>query len=317
MLSENSIVLVDGYAMIYRSFHAIPASFTSPTGQPTNALYGMARFFLNLSKLSAEHRYGALVLDKGRCQKRLALLPEYKAQRPLMPDAMRSQIPLIKEWAEALGWPIWEYEGVEADDLIAGACLQYGAEHEIAVVSFDKDLAQLVNEHVFLLQPGSKESWKIIREQEVVERYGLVPAQICDYLCMLGDNSDNIPGLPGVGEKGAAKLLQAYGSIDGIYQHLTELSKGMQAKFQGQRELLTKNHRLIALDEPLPEALRAKECLCRKVPNLARLHQLCKEYGFSSLLKFFPNEIPLPQVEEVTPPQQQSNTAEAVQPSLF
>lgn len=316
MLNENSVVLIDGYAMIYRSFHAIPASFTSPAGQPTNALYGMARFFLNLSKLSANLRYGALVLDKGRCQKRLALLPEYKAQRPPMPDAMRSQIPLIKEWAEALGWPIWEHEGIEADDLIAGACLQYGAKKEIAVVSFDKDLAQLVNDNVFLLQPGSKESWKVIREQEVIERYGLTPSQICDYLCMLGDNSDNIPGLPGVGEKGAAKLLQAYGSIDGIYQHLDELSKGMKDKFLAHRDLLEKNYHLIVLNEALPPELKAEERLCRKAPNLAKLHQYCKDYGFSSLLKFFPNEPLLPEAKESIQAQK-PETAEAVQLSLF
>ena len=198
MSASGRIVLVDGYGQIYRSFYAI-RGLTAPGGQPTNALYGMVRFLLNLDA-ALPHAFGALVLDKGKPRQRLELLPEYKATRPPMPDDLRCQIEPIRVWSKALGWPLLEAEGYEADDLIAGVVSACSGS-EVAILSHDKDLGQLIRPGVCLLQSGPKGALIQIGRDEITGKFGVSPEQLRDYLALVGDSSDNIPGVPGVGAK--------------------------------------------------------------------------------------------------------------------
>lgn len=281
MPGRGRIVLVDGYGQIYRSYYAI-RGLTAPGGQPTNALYGMVRFLLNLDA-ALPHDFGALVLDKGKPRERLELLPEYKATRPPMPDELRCQIAPIRAWSGALGWPLLEAEGYEADDLIAGvvaAC----AGSEVAIVSHDKDLGQLIRPGVCLLQSGPKGALVQLGCAEISAKFGVAPEQLRDYLALVGDSSDNIPGVPGVGAKTAAILLQRFGSVAGILQNLGTIERAaIRDALAASVEILRRNLLLIALNETLPPTWQGLDGLRRGKPDWQALLALAQESGFRSL----------------------------------
>ena len=185
--TPERLVLIDAYAQIYRCFFAVRAELTNPQGVPTNALYGIARLLLQLHR-TLPSRYGAIAFDKGKCTRRITLCPEYKAQRPPMPDTMRPQIEPIRQWMKAFGWPLLEQEGVEADDLIAAITRRHG-ECEVAIVTHDKDIMQLTADpKVFIAQPD-KDKWSLLGSCEVTQRFGVPPEQLRDYLALLGDSS--------------------------------------------------------------------------------------------------------------------------------
>lgn len=272
---------MDGYAQIYRCFFAI-RGLTSPAGQPTNALYGMARFMLNLEQ-ALPHRFGALVLDKGKPKHRLELLPEYKGTRPPMPDDLRCQVAPIRAWVAALGWPLLEEEGSEADDLIA-AVVTACPGLEVAIVSHDKDLGQLVRPGVSLVQPGPKGALTRLGPEAVTEKFGVAPEQLGDYLALVGDSVDNIPGVPGVGAKTAASLLDRFGSIAGIQEHLSEVERpALREALTSAAETLRRNRRLVALRTDLPSSWSGIEGLQRRRPDWQALLSMARGFGFQSL----------------------------------
>ena len=185
----KKIVLIDAYAQIYRSFYAV-RGLTNPRGEMVNALYGVGRLLLNLER-SLPSSYGAVVFDKGKPARRVELCPEYKAQRPPMPDDLRGQLPAIREWLAAFGWPILEQDGAEADDIIAAvAGVREGL--PVAILTHDKDIAQLVSPEVELLQSVKGDAWESVGPAEVEAKFGVPVACLGDYLCLLGDSSDNI-----------------------------------------------------------------------------------------------------------------------------
>ena len=282
MPASDRIVLVDGYGQIYRSFYAI-RGLSAPNGAPTNALYGVVRFLLNLDS-ALPHAFGALVLDKCKPRQRLDLLPEYKATRPPMPDALRCQLEPIRTWSQALGWPLLEAEGYEADDLIAGvvaAC----AGREVAILSHDKDLGQLIRPGVCLLQSGPKGSLVQLGHDEITGKFGVSPEQLRDYLALVGDSSDNIPGVPGVGAKTAAVLLNRFGSVAGILQNLAQIERpALREALAAAVQILERNRQLIALNETLPASWHGLDDLRRSKPNWQALRALAQESGFRSLL---------------------------------
>lgn len=280
--AAGRLVLVDGYGQIYRNYYAI-RGLSAPGGQPTNALYGMARFMLSLDA-ALPHDFGALVLDKGRPAHRLALLPEYKATRPPMPDDLRSQLEPIRAWAQASGWPVLQSEGFEADDLIA-AVVAACADREVAIVTHDKDLGQLVRPGVCLMQSGPKGALDRLGRDEVTAKFGVPPEQIRDYLALVGDTVDNIAGVPGVGAKTAAALLQRFGSAEGILEHLAEIDRpAVREALTAAAEILRRNVRLIALSETLPPGWNGIEGLRRRKPDWQALIGMAREFGFKSLL---------------------------------
>lgn len=277
------IFLIDAYSQIYRVFYAI-RQLTNARGEPANALYGMARLFLQLNELQPSE-YGAIVYDLGKCVRRTGLLPEYKAQRPPMPEELRSQTAAIREWAGAFGWNIIDRQGFEADDLIAGITAQRG-DNAVTILTGDKDLFQLLaaQEVRILLHGKDKTPWIEADATAAQEKFGVPPSQIRDYLALLGDTSDNIPGIPGCGPKTAAKLLADYGSIDNLLAHLDELkSAKLRETLAAEAENLRRNQSLVRLDEALPENWSGLEGLRRRTPDWEKLLRLCDEQGFKSI----------------------------------
>jgi DNA polymerase-1 len=282
MKPNGKVVLVDGYSQIYRSFFAIPG-LTNPAGEPVNALYGMARFLLALDR-DWEHEFGSVVLDKGIPHKRLELLPEYKAQRPEMPADLRTQIPAIRQWIEAAGWPLLEKDGCEADDLI-GAIVSHRQGRPTYIVSQDKDLGQLVNDEVQQLVPGSKGKLDLITAADIEAKFGVPPAAIRDFIALVGDASDNVPGVPGIGPKTAASLIGQFGDIDTMLQQVDRIEREpLRHKIRDAAELLERNQQLVSLDCELPDDWQGIEGLRRQPPQWSRLRELAEMNGFKSLV---------------------------------
>ena len=210
--NSSPLILVDGSSYLYRAFHALPP-LTSSKGQPTGAIKGVVAM---LKKLVEDYQpeHIAVVFDAKGKTFRDELYPEYKANRPPMPDDLKVQIKPLHLLIEELGFPIVEIEGVEADDVIgtlAHQATQQGIETIIS--TGDKDMAQLVNEHVSLVNTMNNSHMDI---QGVIEKFGIPPELIIDYLTLIGDTVDNIPGVPKVGPKTAVKWLNEYGSLEGI-----------------------------------------------------------------------------------------------------
>lgn len=283
----DRLILIDAYSQIYRVFYAI-RMLNSPSGAPCNAVYGMARLFLHLHQ-HYPSELGAIVFDKGKCTRRCALHPEYKAQRPPMPPALREQLALIRQWAEAFGWPAAEREGAEADDLICG--LTHAARPcSTLILTGDKDIAQLTAlDNVRLLVRGTAQKpWNEEGAEAVRAKFGVAPQQLRDYLALIGDSADNIPGLAGCGSRTAARLLTEFGNLEGIYRHIDAVRpQKLREALAAGSELLRRNQSLISLDCLLPEGWSGPESLRRQAPDWKRLTELAQHSAFKSLLETF------------------------------
>ncbi len=278
----QTVLLYDAYALIYRAFFAIRI-LNGPDGAPVNATYGLTKM---LRKMVADHNpsHHAAVFDLGAPQKRLTMLPSYKAQRPPTPPDLERQLPAIREILQALRIPIVEIEGDEADDIIATLAVQAASTGRSALIaSSDKDFMQIVGPRIRLLRPDGKETI-IVDPEGVKARFGVAPEQMVDLLSLLGISVDNIPGVPGVGEKTAAQLLQTYGTLDNLLAHVSEIAKPkLRDALLASAERLRTNRQLIALqiDLPLPVGL---EALRLQPPDTAALAILYRRFGFKSLL---------------------------------
>jgi DNA polymerase-1 len=263
----NTLLLVDAYSQIYRAYFAI-RSLTGPDGRPVNAIFGFTKM---LRKLLVDCRptHVAVVYDLGAPRQRLALLPSYKEQRPPTPPPLAAQLPAIREVLAALGLPIVERDGEEADDLIATLATQAGhAGATVLIASNDKDFYQLVDERIRVLRADTGET-KVVDAAAVRQRYGVDPGQIADYLSLVGDTVDNIPGVPGIGPKTAAKLLNARADL--------------AAQLPAHADRLRFNRQLIALrrDLSLPVPWTA---LTPRPADPGKLRALYAQFGFRSLL---------------------------------
>ena len=224
----KKIAVIDGNSLMHRAYHAVPATMNAPDGTPTNAAFGFLSMFLKFYEMA---RPDAVVcaFDAGRPAFRMEALEQYKAQRPPMDAELKAQFPIIEHLLESMNVPVIRVKGWEGDDVL-GTVSARDEElgYETLLVSGDKDVYQLVTDrtHVVTTKKGITDV-AIYGPAEVEERYGVTPAQFPDFLGLKGDSSDNIPGVPGIGDKTAAKLLQNYGSIDGIYDNLDKL-KGKQ-----------------------------------------------------------------------------------------
>src|SRR5882672_6340058 len=219
-------LLVDGYNMAFRAFYGMP-ELTRTDGFPTGALHGWVK---TMWKLQDQEKPDGMVVffDLGGSQDRLALHPEYKAQRKETPEPLEKQIPVIKELTRAMGLVGVELDGVESDDLLAAqARLLAKAGHDVLIVSADKDFAQCVDGRIKILLPpptaNPKLGWRVLDATGVVEKFGVLPAQIAEYLALIGDTSDNIQGVNGVGPKTATKWFAEFKTLEGIIAHATEL----------------------------------------------------------------------------------------------
>ena len=224
MSDRPTILLLDGHSLAYRAFYALPDSLRTQTGQLTNAVYG---FTSMLIKLLAERRPDNVVVafDKGRDVARTEAFPDYKANRSSPPDEFRPQVDLIKQVLEVLRIPEVSVTGVEADDVIATLVERaVDADYHAYIVTGDRDAMQLVGDHCTVLYTLRGITEMAEMDTEAVEdRYGVTPDKYVEYAALRGDNSDNLPGVPGVGEKTAAKLINEFGSIDGVYDNIDEV----------------------------------------------------------------------------------------------
>lgn len=253
---DNPFILVDGSSYLFRAFHA-PPHLTNSDGEPTGAIYGVVNMLRSLLKRYKPDNMAVVFDAKGKTF-RSDIYAEYKAHRPPMPDDLRSQIEPLHEIVKAMGLPLLCVDGVEADDVIGTLATQAGEEGRFTLISTgDKDMAQLVNEHVMLINTMTD---TLLDEEGVQQKFGVTPAQIIDYLALMGDSSDNIPGLPKVGEKTAQALLQGIPSIDKIYDDVEAVAKlsfrgakSMPEKLQEHKEQLLMSRELatIKCDVPL------------------------------------------------------------------
>ena len=249
-------MLVDGFNLAYRCFFAIP-DLARADGFPTNALHGWVKSLWRLG--DQEKPDGTIVFfDLGGAQDRLALLPEYKAQREEMPEALDRQVPVIKALTRAMGLGGVEQDGVESDDLLASEAMTLSRRgDQVIVVSSDKDFAQIVGERVKIMLPppsaNPKLGWRRMDEAGVAAKFGVPPARIADYLALVGDASDNIPGLAGVGPKTAAKWLSEFGSLEGVIAAADRLApERFRAAVAGSADMLRRNLKVTTLNLALP-----------------------------------------------------------------
>jgi len=287
MTEKTPLILVDGSSYLYRAFHALPP-LTNSKGLPTGAVKGVINMMRRLQKDYPESTLVVVFDAKGKTF-RDDMYSEYKANRPPMPDDLRLQIEPIHNIIEAMGLPMLVIDGVEADDVIGTLAIQATAISQPVVVSTgDKDIAQLVNEYITLVNTMTN---TVLDHDAVVEKFGVPPELIIDFLALLGDKSDNIPGVPGVGEKTALGLLQGIGGLDEIYHRLDEVAgldfrgaKNMAPKLEEHKELAYLSYLLATIKTDVEMPLNISQ-LHNQAPNQERLAELFDQLEFKSWVK--------------------------------
>ncbi len=281
-----TLALVDGHSIAYRAFYALPDDLATSSGQVTNAAYGFTRM---LTKLLAEQHPDAVAVawDVSRETFRSEAFPDYKAQRERAPDTFKSQLPLMRKILDTLEIPQLEVEGYEADDVIASVAERAKDQGwDVLVVTGDRDAFQLVDDHVKVLYTRRGISDTVLADARwVCERYGIDPEHYVEYAALRGDPSDNLPGVPGVGEKTAARLVATYGTLEGIYEHLDELSPKLAENLATHRDQVFLNRRLMRLVRDLdvdvdPSAMRLRPWDLRAAKELfssLEFHSLWKD----------------------------------------
>jgi DNA polymerase-1 len=280
MSKNNTLYLVDGSSYIYRAYYAI-RHLSSPIGFPTNAIYGFIQMLLKLLK-DHDPRHVAVIFDAGRITFRTDLYPEYKANRAAMPDDLRQQVGPIREVVRAFNIPALELAGYEADDIIGCLAARHSATGgRVVVVTGDKDLMQIVTERVTLLDTMKDKQSGI---PEVIERFGVGPELVPDILGLAGDSSDNIPGVPGIGEKTAIKLIQEFGSMDQLLERAGEVKGKNGEKLREFREQALLSRRLATIECNVPLEINPDDLIARE-PDTPVLNAFFKQYGFTTLIK--------------------------------
>ena len=299
----KTLLLIDGSSYLYRAFHAMP-DLRSSEGLPTGAIYGMVNMLRRLEK-EVEFDYSACIFDAKGATFRDALYPDYKANRPPMPEDLALQVAFVHEIVQAAGWPMLMVPGVEADDVIGTLARQAEAAGLRVVISTgDKDMAQLVSPAVTLVNTMSNE---VLDIPGVEAKFGVLPERIVDYLTLIGDKVDNVPGVEKCGPKTAVKWLQAYGSLDGVMENAAGVGGVVGEKLREALPRLPLSRTLVTikldvdLTNDLPEGLAG---LIRRDPDRNALITLFRRFGFNSWLR----EIEAPQ---------QASAAPAVIASLF
>ncbi|MUH96642.1 DNA polymerase I [Aliivibrio fischeri] len=285
-IPDNPFILVDGSSYLFRAYHAAP-NFTNGDGQPTGAVYGVINMLRSLLKQFETDRIAVIFDAKGKTF-RNDMYPEYKANRPPMPDDLRCQIEPLHKLIKAMGLPLVSIPGVEADDVIGTLASQASkAGIPVLISTGDKDMAQLVDENVTLINTMTN---VIMDPEGVVEKFGIGPELIIDYLALMGDKVDNIPGVPGVGDKTAKALLQGIGGLDALYEHLDDIaplgfrgSKTMAKKLIDNKEGAYLSYELatIKLDVELD---KTPEEFVKQEPNVDELIQMFGQMNFKRWL---------------------------------
>ncbi|MEG9500172.1 DNA polymerase I [Mannheimia indoligenes] len=285
-IAKNPLVLVDGSSYLYRAFHAFPP-LTNRNGEPTGAMYGVLNMLKSLiSQVNPSHI--AVVFDAKGKTFRDELFEQYKSHRPPMPDELRAQIQPLHAIIKALGIPLISIEGVEADDVIGTLAVQAAKDGKDVLISTgDKDMAQLVNDHIMLINTMNN---TLLDREGVIEKYGIPPELIIDFLALMGDSADNIPGVKGVGEKTALALLQGIGSLKQIYENLDQIAtlsfrgaKNFAPKLEAEKENADLSYLLATIKTDV-ELDVTHDQLLTQAQNRAELATLFEHYEFKRWL---------------------------------
>ena len=285
---KNRIFIIDGSSYLYRAFHAMPPLSTSK-GQPTGAVKGVTNMLMNLKK-DSEGSPIIVVFDAKGKTFRNDIYSEYKANRPPMPDELRLQLDPVKSICKAIGFPLIEISGVEADDVIATiARMAKSAKYKCVVSSLDKDLMQLVEDPDTTLMNTMKH--EIFNEEKVFDKFGVRPNQIRDMLALVGDSSDNIPGVPKVGQKTAAKWLNEYNDLDGIIKNAISIKGVVGDNLRNSLNELDRNVELVSLKDDVNLNIKFEDLLAIN-PDEDKLDQIFKELEFAPINKYKDEQIP-------------------------
>ncbi len=281
-IAENPLILVDGSSYLYRAYHAFPP-LTNSAGEPTGAMYGVLNMLKSLL-VQYQPTHVAVVFDAKGKTFRDALFENYKSHRPPMPDDLRAQIEPLHEMVKAMGLPLLAVSGVEADDVIGTLALEAEKQGRAVLISTgDKDMAQLVTPNITLINTMTN---TVLGPEEVEQKFGVPPSLIIDFLAMMGDSSDNIPGVPGVGEKTAQALLQGLGSMQSIYDNLEKVAdltfrgaKSMAAKLEQNRDVAFLSYQLATIKTDVALELSSEQ-LTVSEPDVEALQALFARFEF-------------------------------------
>ncbi|HLK71932.1 MAG TPA: 5'-3' exonuclease H3TH domain-containing protein, partial [Steroidobacteraceae bacterium] len=279
MSGAYDLVLIDGSSYLFRAFHALPP-LSNSAGQPTGAIHGVLSM---LMKFLREYQppHIAVVFDAAGRTFRDELFAEYKAQRAPMPDQLRPQVEPLLEAVEALGLPLLRIEGVEADDVIGTlACRARSAGQRVLISTIDKDMAQLVDERITLINTMSN---TLLDRAGVKAKFDVFPEQIIDYLALIGDSSDNIPGIEKVGPKTAARWLSQFGTLDALIEHRAEITGKVGENLRAGLTTLALSRQLATLRTDLSLPVE-EHTLVRRAPDLPRLRALYRRLELRALL---------------------------------
>lgn len=304
----TTLVLIDGHSLAYRAFFALPAEMATKKGELTNAIFGFTVMLLDVLE-KEKPDYIAVAFDVGKTWRHEAY-EAYKGHRAKSPDELRQQVERIKELVTTFNIPIYTAPGWEADDVLGTLAQQAEAQGvNVLIVTGDTDAHQLVTEHIRVQNAGrSFRDAKVYSPADIRERYGLEVRQLPDYKAILGDKSDNIPGVAGVGEKGATQLLQSYGTLEGVYEHLAEIKDGVRKKLEASREEAFISKKLATIESHVPGVeLDLAKSQMREFDRGAVI-QLFRDFEFHSLVEKIPASdgtiatVPVVEAEIVTIP---------------
>ena len=277
------LLIVDGHHFAYRAFYAI-RSMNAPDGFPTNAIYGFIKT-LERMRERVKPTHIAVIWDGGLDEERLESLEDYKAERDPMPDDMEIQLDGIVQWLEATGIFTWCQDGVEADDIIGTLAWQAEADgFTIVIASADKDFFQLINPNIRVLNPNDK-TGTLWGDSQVEAKTGVLPHQIIDWISLMGDSVDGIPGVQGVGSKTAAKLLSEHGTVGAIYEKLNSIaSEKLRNRLAEAENDVRRNQKLVGLKK-IPQWDESLSDLRPKPRDVAALEGLYRKWNFKSKLE--------------------------------
>ncbi|MES2791468.1 MAG: 5'-3' exonuclease H3TH domain-containing protein, partial [Planctomycetota bacterium] len=294
----QSFYILDTFSLIFQVFHAIGSEMTSPTGQPTNAVYGFTR---DLRSLLADRKpdYWLAAMDSPGDAVRSEWYPEYKMNRSAMPEDLRPQIPMIQQVLEAFGIPVLQHDGWEADDVIATVTkLAVAQGHDVVLVTTDKDCRQLLGPHVRMLNLRKNSFFGV---DELKADWGITPDQAVDFQSLVGDSVDNVPGVPLVGPKKASALLQEYGDLEGV---LANADKAPGAKLKENLKVFADQarlcKRLVRLYDDLPLTVDWDQARAGQLQH-ARLTELFTGFGFKRLAEEIKALQPAPDISLPAP----------------
>lgn len=281
---ENKLAIIDGSSLLYRAFYALPPTMTSPDGVPTNAVYGFLRMLLSLYR-ELDPAYVAVTFDKDRQTFRTEMYDGYKATRKPAPAELVPQFDLILEVMHVMGVAVYSLSGYEGDDVLGTLSACYEKELPVAIVTGDRDALQLASDRttVYLTQKGIS-SMSEMTPKAVEEKYGITPSQVIDMKALMGDTADNIPGVPGIGEKTALKLLTQYKTLDNLYAHVDEIKGAQGKKLAAGKDMAYLSYKLAAIKRDVPMETTLEE-MAQPV-HISEMKELFSRLGINLLSQF-------------------------------